>query len=214
MQVTDSCPDIQRLSGHRTPKVMDHHFVPTLLICREIGPINQSDDSPVAKSILLESVQTNAFEPCIVSCWNQCRHMRMYVFGLISFLSDCVCRLLYSLQTIQLTSSENTHALQDHAEFYVSTTSSLLVETSFKSFKRAHNFNIEISLTFVLHLYSGSSLVKYSPSRKRLHLLGHFVYKTLHCTIMSSAFSRGQFFCPPRSSVQSMCRIGIKRVKI
>ncbi len=30
-----------------------------------------------------------------VSCWNECKHMRMYVFGLImtSFLSNRVCRL-------------------------------------------------------------------------------------------------------------------------
>ena len=39
-----------------------------------------------------------------VSCWNHCRHMRMYVFGLImtSFLSDRVFRLSYSLQTIDI----------------------------------------------------------------------------------------------------------------
>jgi hypothetical protein len=69
-----------------------------------------------------------------VTCWNQCRHMRMYVFGLImtSFLMDRVCRLSYSLQTIQLTPSENTHALRDHVEFYINTTSSSSVETSFK----------------------------------------------------------------------------------
>ena len=87
-----------------------------------------------------------------VSCWNQCRHMRMYVFGLImtSFLSDRVCRLSYSFQTTQLTSPENTHALRDHVEFYVSTTSSSSVETSFKSFKLDHNFHFEISLMSML----------------------------------------------------------------
>ena len=92
-----------------------------------------------------------------VSCWNQCKHMRMYVFGLImtSFLTDRVCRLSYSLQTIQLTPSENTHALRDHVEFYVSTTSSSSVETSFKSFKLDHNFHFKISSTSVLPIYIG-----------------------------------------------------------
>ena len=84
----------------------------------------------------------------------------MYVFGLImtSFPTDRVCRLSYSLRTIQLTPSENTHALQNHVEFYVSTTSSSSVETSFKSFKLDHNFHFEISVTFVLPLHSGSPI--------------------------------------------------------
>ena len=83
----------------------------------------------------------------------------MYVFGLImtSFLSDRVCRLTYTLRTIQLTLSENTHALRDHVEFYVSTTSSLSVETSFKSFKLDHNFHFEILLTSTFPLYSGNA---------------------------------------------------------
>ncbi len=93
-----------------------------------------------------------------VSCWNQCRQMRMYVFGLImtSFLSDRVFRLSYSLRPIRLTPSESIHALRDHVEFYMSTTSSSLVETSFKSFKLDHNFHFKISSTSVLPLYSGS----------------------------------------------------------
>ena len=83
----------------------------------------------------------------------------MYVLGLImtSFPTERVCRLSHSLRTIQLTPSENTHSLQDHVEFYMSTTSSSSVETSFsKSFKLDHIFHFEISSTSVLPLYSGS----------------------------------------------------------
>jgi hypothetical protein len=85
--------------------------------------------------------------------------MRMYVFGLImtSFQTDRVCRLSYTLRTIQLTLSENTHALRDHVEFYVSTTSLSSVETSFKSFKLDHNFHFEILLTSTFPLYSGNA---------------------------------------------------------
>ena len=141
--------------------------------------------------------------------------MRMYVFGLIitSFLSDRVCRLSYSLRTIQLTSSGNTHALQDHVEFYVSTTSSSSVETTFKSLKLDHNFHFKISSTSVLPLHSGS------PSQifnfQKLSML-----RTL-CIQNPASYQHEQcicekpiFFCPPRSSIRPTCRIGTKRVKI
>ena len=38
-------------------------------------------------------------------------------------------------------------SLWDHVEFYLSIMSSPLVETSFKSFKIAHNFHFEISVS-------------------------------------------------------------------
>ncbi len=83
----------------------------------------------------------------------------MYVSGLMttSFQTDRVCRLSYTLRTIQLNLSENTHALRDHVESYVSTTFCSSVETSFKSFKLDHNFHIEISLTSTFPLYSGNA---------------------------------------------------------
>ena len=109
--------------------------------CEPLDSKSDEKDTPITLYQILyversdSSTRATIHQLLKVSCWNQCRHMRMYVFGLImtSFLTDRVCRLSYLLQTIQLTPSENTHALRDHVEFYVSTTSSSLVETSFKS---------------------------------------------------------------------------------